>query len=183
MTDVLQLFADDLLSERTIALAGAGAAELAPSFEALGARTAALAADPADEAGAEAEAAALGAVDGLIVIAPPHGTGAPLHEAAEGAWIAARAVANAAWIGPKAPGGKIVFIAPAPSSAEDAALRAAYENLSRTLSIEWARFGIRITTITPGPATTAADVVAVAAYLLSTAGDYFSGARLDLGSV
>ncbi len=182
--DLAQLFVEDLLHERTIALAGAGAAELAPSFAELGARTATLAADPADEPGAEAEAAALGPIDALVVIAPPHRPDVELHEAAHGAWVAARSVANAAWIGEgRSPGGKIVFIAPAPSSAADHALRAAYENLSRTLSIEWARYGIRTTTITPGDATTDEEVASLVAYVVSPAGDYFSGARLDLGAV
>jgi len=73
--------------------------------------------------------------------------------------------------------GKLVLIAP-PAGAP---ARAALENLARTLSIEWARFGIRTTCLTPGPATSDAQVADLVAYLLSPAGDYFSGCRLDLG--
>jgi hypothetical protein len=52
--------------------------------------------------------------------------------------------------------------------------------MARTLSIEWSRYGIRTTAVTPGAGTTAADLAGIVAYLVSTAGDYFSGARLDL---
>jgi NAD(P)-dependent dehydrogenase (short-subunit alcohol dehydrogenase family) len=108
---------------------------------------------------------------------------APLRAAADGAWIATRAIANAAWIEPKVDGGKVVFVAPRPGDGVHAeAARAALENLARTLSIEWSRYGIRTTTITPGAATTDDEVAGLVAYLVSPAGDYFSGARLDLGT-
>jgi NAD(P)-dependent dehydrogenase (short-subunit alcohol dehydrogenase family) len=101
---------------------------------------------------------------------------APLRQAADGAWIATRAVANAAWI---EPGGKVVLVAPRPGDGIHAeATRAALENLSRTLSIEWSRYGIRTTTITPGDGWSDEEVAGIVAYLVSPAGDYFSGARL-----
>ena len=110
-----------------------------------------------------------------IALLPP-----PLRAAADGSWAATRAVANAAWIDPQRHG-KLVLLAPAPDAGPHAeATRAALENLSRTLSIEWARFQIRTTTITPGTATTTETLASLVAYLLSPAGDYFSGARLDL---
>jgi citronellol/citronellal dehydrogenase len=79
-------------------------------------------------------------------------------------------------------GGKIVLLAPPPDAGPHAeAARDALENLARTLSIEWARHGIRITAITPGTATTAGEVASLVAYLASPAGDYFSGCRFSLG--
>jgi len=76
---------------------------------------------------------------------------------------------------------KIVLVAPRPSAAPHAeAARAGLENMARTLSIEWARFGIRVTAIAPGDATADAEVAQVIAYLASPAGDYFSGCRLEL---
>jgi NAD(P)-dependent dehydrogenase (short-subunit alcohol dehydrogenase family) len=107
----------------------------------------------------------------------------------DGAWEASRAVANAAFIDAGRPG-RIVYLAPAPrsSSAGDAvpsveyadAARAGLENLSRTLSIEWARYGVTLVTIAPGERTSEAEVAALVAYLGSPAGAYFSGCLLDL---
>jgi len=109
----------------------------------------------------------------------------------DGAWEASRAVANAAFIDAGRPG-RIVYLAPAPaarsSSAGDAApsveyadaARAGLENLSRTLSIEWARYGVTLVTIAPGERTSEAEVAALVAYLASPAGAYFSGCLLDL---
>ena len=50
------------------------------------------------------------------------------------------------------PRGLIVLIAPPPGDAHHAAARAGLENLARTLSIEWARHGIRPVAILPGGA-------------------------------
>jgi NAD(P)-dependent dehydrogenase (short-subunit alcohol dehydrogenase family) len=72
--------------------------------------------------------------------------------------------------------------APAPIADPDAeGVRGAVENMARTLSIEWSRHGIRTVAITPGARTTDGELAALAAYLASPAGDYFSGARLALG--
>ncbi len=76
------------------------------------------------------------------------------------------------------PGAQLVLVAPP----EGEAARAALENLARTLSIEWARFGIRTVCVAPGPSTPDAALADVVAYLLSPAGDYFSGCRLDVGA-
>jgi NAD(P)-dependent dehydrogenase (short-subunit alcohol dehydrogenase family) len=109
----------------------------------------------------------------------------------DAAWEASRAVANTAFIDAGRPG-RIVYLAPAAalrsSSASDAApsveyadaARAGLENLSRTLSIEWARYGITLVTIAPGERTSSAEVAALVAYLGSPAGAYFSGCLLDL---
>jgi NAD(P)-dependent dehydrogenase (short-subunit alcohol dehydrogenase family) len=111
-------------------------------------------------------------------------TGRPDAEALRGAlgsaWVVARAAATRVMI--DAPGGgKIVVLAPAPDSGGHAgAARAGLENLVRTLSIEWSRYQVRTVTVAPGRQGQADDVAAVAAYLASPAGDYFSGCVLAL---
>jgi NAD(P)-dependent dehydrogenase (short-subunit alcohol dehydrogenase family) len=111
----------------------------------------------------------------------------------EASWRVTRAVANAAFI-PGEAGGRVAYLAPPTLAAGERrepgafaahadATRAGLENLARTLSIEWARFGISPVAIAPGPSTTAEEVAGVVAYLASPAGDYFSGCQLDLRAV
>ncbi len=97
----------------------------------------------------------------------------------QASWDVTRAVAKGAML--EDGGGLVVLIAPAPDAGEhaDPAL-AALENLARTLSIEWARFGTRVVTIAPGAATRPEEVATLVAYLASPAGAYFSGCLLDL---
>jgi citronellol/citronellal dehydrogenase len=128
----------------------------------------------------------------------------------EGTWLVTHAVATRAMI-PEARGGKIVNVTLSPhhglpGMAHSSAARAAVENLTRVLSIEWARFGIRLTALAAGHFGTetlrtkypAAVVEGVAgtvplqrlgteeefawlvAFLASPAGDYFSGAVLTI---
>jgi len=105
---------------------------------------------------------------------------AGLVEALEASWRITQAVANAAFIERGAPG-RIVYIAPRPDAGTHAdAARAGLENLARTLSIEWARYGVTPLAIAPGTGTSAAEIVALTGYLASPAGDYFSGCLLDL---
>ena len=73
----------------------------------------------------------------------------------EGTWLMTHAVATRAMI-PDARGGKIVNVTLSPhhglpGMAHSSAARAAVENLTRVLSIEWARFGIRLTALAAGP--------------------------------
>jgi citronellol/citronellal dehydrogenase len=120
------------------------------------------------------------------------------------------AVATRAMI-PEARGGKIVNVTLSPhhglpGMAHSSAARAAVENLTRVLSIEWARYGIRLTAVAPGPMATetmrtkypqaVVDSAAwtvplgrlgteeefawLVAYLASPAGDYLSGTVLTL---
>jgi citronellol/citronellal dehydrogenase len=133
----------------------------------------------------------------------------------EGTWLMTHTVATRAMIpggrdgNPR--GGKIVNVTLSPhhglpGMAHSSAARAAVENLTRVLSIEWARFGIRLTAVAPGPMATEtmmtkypkAVVEGVAgtvplqrmgteeefawlvAYVASEAGDYLSGAILTL---
>jgi citronellol/citronellal dehydrogenase len=132
----------------------------------------------------------------------------------EGTWLMSHAVATKAMIPERdgaSPGGKIVNVTLSPhhglpGMAHSSAARAAVENLTRALSVEWARFGIRLTAVAAGPFATealmtkypAAVVEGVAdtvplgrlgseqefawlvAYLASPGGDYFSGAVLTI---
>ena len=102
----------------------------------------------------------------------------------DGAWQATQAVVNRAFLAAtdKQPvGGRIVYLAPRPGAGPEAdAARAGLENLARTLSIEWARYGITVVTIAPGDSTAPGEAATLAAYLASPAGAYFSGCQLDL---
>jgi NAD(P)-dependent dehydrogenase (short-subunit alcohol dehydrogenase family) len=128
----------------------------------------------------------------------------------EGTWLMSHTVATRAMI-PGSRGGKIVNVTLSPhhglpGMAHSSAARAAVENLTRVLSIEWARFGIRLTAVAPGPMATetmrtkypqaVVDSAAwtvplgrlgteeefawLVAYLASPAGDYISGTVLTL---
>jgi hypothetical protein len=76
----------------------------------------------------------------------------------------------------------VVLIAPPPGDAHAEAARAGFENMARTLSIEWARRGIRPVAVAPGRATSPAEIAELVAFLASPAGAYFSGCRFDLGA-
>jgi len=128
----------------------------------------------------------------------------------EGTWLMTHAVATKAMI-PEERGGKIVNVTLSPhhglpAMAHSSAARAAVENLTRVLSIEWARFNIKLTAIAPGHFATdtlmtkypkpVVEGVAgtvplgrlgrpeefawLVAYIASQGGDYFSGAILTL---
>jgi hypothetical protein len=146
-----------------------------------GVRVAVAAGGPLGEA-VSARAATLGAVaadgdvDVLVV------DGAALFASAAGV-DAVRAAHDGAWdaIQPQAEGAKLILLlAPPPGDAHAEAARAGLENLARTLSIEWARLGIRPVAIHPGMQTPAGEVAELAAFLASPAGAYYSGCRFDL---
>jgi citronellol/citronellal dehydrogenase len=132
----------------------------------------------------------------------------------EGTWLMSHAVATKAMMaGPDGSprGGKIVNVTLSPHQglpgmAHSSAARAAVENLTRVLSIEWARFGIKLTALAAGHFATdtlmtkypkpvvegVASTVPLqrlgrpeefawlVAYLASPAGDYLSGAVLTI---
>lgn len=180
---VTELLRRGLLEDKTIAFAGAAPA-VAEACAGLGAATPAIDADPHDEDAVAAAVAAMGAPDTLVCAAAQEFEAAGggldgLRAGEEAAFIAARAVANA-WIAAER-GGKIVLLAPGvggPNSEGAGPLRAALENLARTLSIEWARFDIRITAVLA--AGNAEDVATLVAFLASPAGDYYSGCAFTL---
>src|SRR5437763_4619253 len=125
-----------------------------------------------------------------------------------GTWLMTHEVASRAMI--PAGGGKIVNVTLSPhhglpAMAHSSAARAAVENLTRVLSIEWARFNVRLTAIAAGHFRTEAltkypkpvqegaartvplqrlgepeEQAWLIAYLASPAGDYFSGTTLTL---
>jgi hypothetical protein len=143
-----------------------------------------------DAAVASAVSAASGG-EMLIVDAAAMFASGGLIGCLEGAWGATRAVVNLAFL-PARPAPstrRIVYLAPVSGAGERAetradeqadAARAGLENLARTLSIEWARYGIAVVAIAPGGETAAGEVAALCAYLASPAGAYFSGCQLDL---
>jgi citronellol/citronellal dehydrogenase len=128
----------------------------------------------------------------------------------EGTWLVTHAVATKAMI-PSGRGGKVfsVTLSPhngMPGMAHSGAARAAVENLMRTLSVEWARFGIRLLalaagqfetqtlltkypeaiveriahTIPLGRMGTEREFAWLVAFLASPAGDFFSGAVITM---
>jgi citronellol/citronellal dehydrogenase len=128
----------------------------------------------------------------------------------EGTWLMTHAVATRAMI-PEERGGKIVNVTLSPHQglpgmAHSSAARAAVENLTKVLSIEWARFGIKLTALAAGHFATDTlmtkypkpvvegvsgtvplqrlgrpqEFAWLVAYLASPAGDYLSGAVLTI---
>jgi NAD(P)-dependent dehydrogenase (short-subunit alcohol dehydrogenase family) len=150
----------DLLAGCEVAVAGDRA--IAPALEDLGARLRDVADSP---------------LQALVFDARPAFAAGGLSAALDECWTAVSAVAPALI---ERPGpGKLVFVAPAVGM-HAAAARAGLENLARTLSIEWARFGITTCAIWPGPDTRSEDLDELTAFLLSPAGEYFSGCRVEL---
>jgi NAD(P)-dependent dehydrogenase (short-subunit alcohol dehydrogenase family) len=135
-----------------------GGEAVAARFEALGAT---LSADEPDVL----------VVDGAALYASASGVDA-VRAALDGAWDAIQPAATRPML--------ILLLAPPPGDAHAEAARAGLENLARTLSIEWARMGIRPVAIHPGAATAAGEVAELAAFLASPAGAYYSGCRFDL---
>jgi hypothetical protein len=174
-----------LLGGRTIALGGSSAVGAALAELGAGIVELPVTLDEGEAAQHARDAlAAHGALDLLLHdLRPRFGRGgaAGLRAALDSAWVTLRAVANAAWIEPQRPG-KAVLIAPAARDVHADAVRDAAENMARTLSIEWSRFGIRTVAVAPGAGTSEGELATLAAYLASPAGDYFSGARLSLGA-
>ena len=117
---------------------------------------------------------ALGAADGDDVLVYA-GAAAPL-EALDGAWETIGAVGEVL----RESSGRIVLLAPPPGDAHAAAARGGLENLARTHSLEWSRFGVRVVTILPGESTPPDHVAELVAFLASPAGEYYSGCAFTL---
>lgn len=177
------IFRDDLLEGRRIVVAGTGAA-ISTRLQELSAWVQRVP-DAAlfDEEAATAWMGERTPLHGLVFDAgPAFATGAPdgLSRSLRHAWITTRAAATAALI-PGAQPGKVTLIAPRSDAGDHAsATRAALENLARTLSVEWARFGVTAVAVCPGTNTTEDDLSALVCFLHSVAGDYLSGCRFDL---
>ena len=98
-----------------------------------------------------------------------------VRAALDGAWETIRSVHA-----PDPQPGLIALLAPPPGDAHATAARGGLENLSRTLSIEWARFQTRPVTVLPGERTTPEEVAELVAYLASEAGAYYAGCAFTL---
>jgi citronellol/citronellal dehydrogenase len=140
----------------------------------------------------------------------PKGFRTVLRLNVEGTWLMSHAVATKAMI-PGDRGGKIVNVTLSPhqglpAMAHSSASRAAVENLTRVLSIEWARFGIKLTAVAAGHFDTDTlrtkypkpvvegvagtvplqrlgrpeELAWLVAYIASPGGDYLSGAILTI---
>jgi citronellol/citronellal dehydrogenase len=128
------------------------------------------------EPGAEAGSQADGAAEMRLQTAAARALGDCLRSA----WTLTRSVFNLAFV-PGQKGGRLLYLAPREGAGPHAgAALAGLENLARTLSIEWARYGVTAVTIAPGRVTPAGEVATLVAYLASPAGAYFSGCLLDL---
>jgi hypothetical protein len=117
----------------------------------------------------------------VLDVRPGFGSGgeSALEASIQRGWELAHAVATGALIGAR---GRLLFIAPAPGAGPYAkASRSALENLARTLSVEWARFGVTTTALWPGPDTTDEQLAELVCFLVSDAGGYFSGCRFEFG--
>lgn len=158
---------DGLLQGATVRAAGSPPGELRERLSALGA-TVAGEAQPFDALLVDARGWFAGGGDEA------------LRRTLDEVWQAVQPVAAEQLI-PAQAGGRILLIAPSPDAGPlAAAARDALENLARTLSVEWARFRITSVAIAPGARTREDELAELVAYLLSRAGGYFSGCRLDL---
>lgn len=190
MLDVLR---PGVLEELTLCVVGDGAGERERAA-ALGARVVTVDGDLADEDAVAVAVGALGHIDVLVVdaasaFADAGGGMAGLRRAVDDGWNVVRAVVNASWVaegdqdGGTAGGGKVVFLAPATDAGEHAnAVGAALENAARTLSVEWARFGVRITAVRPREGASDDERAELVAFLASPAGDYFTGCSFYPGA-
>ena len=183
----MSVLRDGLLSGRAVALAGAVPAAVAGALERLGARTEIV---PSGEIGSDEErvgewASAREPLDAIVYDARGAfaGGGEPaLSEALELAWTAVREVANGALIPAERPG-KVVLLGPRPDAGPLArAARAGLENLARTLSVEWARHQVTTVMVAPGSETTDEELAELVSFLVSPAGEYLTGCRLELGA-
>ncbi len=107
---------------------------------------------------------------------------AGLRAGVDACWEAVHETVNAGWASGEVPGGKVVLLAPRDGE-HAAAVGEALENTARTLSVEWARFGVRVVAVRPGAAATDAEVAELVAWLASPAGDYVSGCALAPGTL
>lgn len=184
----MPLLRDRLLAGRRIVVAGSPLGVLSEALGELEAELEplALAELPAEEERAGEWAREHGRLDALVYCAAgafgaggQEGLGAVLADA----WLAVREVALGSLIATQDPG-KLVLIAPRPGDGPLAgAARAGLENLARTLSVEWARYGLTAVMIAPGERASEPQVAQLVAFLVSEAGGYFSGCRLEVGAV
>jgi NAD(P)-dependent dehydrogenase (short-subunit alcohol dehydrogenase family) len=174
----MPLLRSDLLAGRRIALGGAtpdavnaALAELGAALEPLS-----LATIPDEEERVGEWARERAPLHALVWGAAPDPT-------LEQTWAAVREVATGALIGAASPS-KLLLIGPRPGDGPLAgAARAGLESLVRTLSVEWARYEVTAVLIAPSASTTGEQLATLTCFVVSEAGGYLSGCRLDLGLV
>jgi NAD(P)-dependent dehydrogenase (short-subunit alcohol dehydrogenase family) len=179
----------ELLAGRAIAVAGGAPSSIGGALERLGASVEVMPADGSlgeDEERVGEWARSRGRLHAVVYDArQAFGSGGEqaLSDSLEAAWIAVREVANGALI-PAAEPGKVVLVGPEPDAGPLAeAARAGLENLARTVSVEWARFAVTAAMVAPGSETTEDELAELVCFLVSPAGEYLSGCRLELGTV
>jgi NAD(P)-dependent dehydrogenase (short-subunit alcohol dehydrogenase family) len=179
----------ELLAGRAIALAGGVCDAVRDALAGLGARVEVVPVTDrlvGDEQQTGEWARAHAPLDALVYDAGnafAEGGAAAMLAAMESGWVAIRELGNGALIPADAPG-KVLLIGPRPNAGAFAeAARAALENLARTLSVEWARYGVTAAMIAPGEATSDQQLAELVCFLVSPAGEYLSGCRLELGAV
>jgi NAD(P)-dependent dehydrogenase (short-subunit alcohol dehydrogenase family) len=181
--EAMTMLRRDLLQDVRVALAGPPPATISERLAALGA-TVMEVPDTPEESDAEQWARTTAPLHALLFDARPAfgGGGAErLRISLEAAWRSIRAVAIGALI-PAPDPSKISLIAPVPGAGTHAAAaRAGLENLARTLSVEWARYEITVTALHPGDSTSEEELAELVSFLVSRAGSYLSGCRLELG--
>jgi NAD(P)-dependent dehydrogenase (short-subunit alcohol dehydrogenase family) len=182
----MTLLRQGLLDSRAVALAGGVPPPIRDALAGLGARVHELElADGLDEERAGSWAGAASPLSALVYDARPafaDGGQDGLRECLERGWIAVRGVATGALI--PAGAGKVVLIAPRRDAGPfAAAARDALENLARTLSVEWARYAVGTITIAPGSLSADEEVAELVSFLVSPAGDYFTGCVFELGAI
>ena len=175
----------DLLAGRSVLFAGAG-----PLPDGLGATMEQLEDpgtldDQSAAAAVEGFASRVGRVDSLVIdAASVFATGGPggMAAALDCSWTLARAAVTSAM--QEQGGGTIVLIAPESGNGDAAAAAVAdgLENAARGLSVEWARFDVRVVAICPRPGAAREDIRVLVAWLCSASGTYTSGCRLEPGS-
>ena len=173
-----------LLDGRAIAVAGAVPAAITDALAALGARVEELDAALEEDAARDWAGRAAGTRALVYDAASTFGSGGEdaLRETLDRAWVAVRGIATGALI--PAGAGKVVLIGPRPGAGPFAtAARAALENLARTLSVEWARYGVGAVAIAPGARTGGDELAELVCFLVSPAGEYFTGCVFELGGL
>lgn len=170
-------FRRGLLHHRLIALSGDVPNRVVAVLRTLGAQVSKI--DPALASNEEAVSAWADANRQLDALVCGEGNEQTSDEGPlDSIWSVVRAVAAATFI-PDGQG-RIMLVA----SKEGRRVAAAgLENLARTLSVEWARFGITTVAVVPGTATSDDQLAQLVAFLCSPAGAYYSGCRLDVGLV
>jgi NAD(P)-dependent dehydrogenase (short-subunit alcohol dehydrogenase family) len=181
----MMLLRPELLEGQGVVLAGSVSEGIAAALRDLGAQVQTLpGSPPTEEEDVGSWARAHGPLRALVYDArESFGSGGQdaLIRTMQEAWLAIREVAVGALIEGSEPG-KVVLIGPPPQAGPHAeAASAALENLVRTLSVEWARYGVTTAMVAPRPGLDRSRLAELVGFLCSPAADYVSGSRVEIG--